>query len=78
MACRLTYHIGGGGQVLYDDAAVGACFAGLVGDEPRAETLGMLEGGICGGRVRILLYSSRCARRIWCTVGRVSGHRSCM
>lgn len=47
----LTHHIGGGGQVLDDDAAVGTCLAGLVADEPGAETLCMLAmGGHRGAR----------------------------
>lgn len=74
----LTHYIGGGGKVLDDDAAVGTCLAGLVGDEPCAETLDLLEGDRCSGKVRILLYSSRCAHTIWCRAGRASGHRSCM
>lgn len=36
-----TYYIGRGRQVLDDNAAVGACLAGLVADEPGAEALCM-------------------------------------
>jgi hypothetical protein len=35
-----TYHVGGGRQLLDDDATVGACLAVLVVGEPRAEALG--------------------------------------
>ena len=35
----LTHHVGGGWQVLDDNAAVGTCLASLVANEPRAETL---------------------------------------
>jgi hypothetical protein len=37
-----TYHVGGGRQLLDDDATVGACLAVLVVGEPRAEALVLL------------------------------------
>jgi len=44
-----THHIGRGGQVLDDNAAVGTCLAGLVANEPRAEALCGLEIDGCDG-----------------------------
>jgi hypothetical protein len=74
-----TYDVGGGRQLLHDDATVGTSLSVLVVGKPRAEALGGVSCLAIGHLPTQACspYSSTCARMLSCRVGRAYGHRSC-